>query len=374
MNAAVDRAQARKAEAATRPLGLGVLIPDFKGATVEGAPFVMHRIAGEPTLLALGGDYGRPGAQAAFRALQGDDRLRDAPVQVVGAAVRDGEGLAERERPNVALIADRDGAFCRGLGVLGDDGRFAPCLMLLDATLRVLAVFPESEVSAAAEAALDAAGAWKALQPDLFAPVLTVPRVFEPELCRTLIALYRREGGESSGFMREVDGKTVVVNDPTHKRRADLGIEDAGLRQALQGRIQARLVPSIKRAFSFQATRMERYIVACYAARDSGFFRRHRDNTTLGTAHRRFAVTINLNAEEYEGGDLRFPEFGPRRYRAPTGGAVVFGCDLLHEVEPVTRGERFAFLPFLYDEAGAKVREQNSHALSDPALRYAAAS
>jgi hypothetical protein len=48
-------------------------------------------------------------------------------------------------------------------------------------------------------------------------------------------------------------------------------------------------------------------------------------------------VTINLNAEEYDGGDLRLPEFGRQAYRAPTGGAVVFSCSLLHEALPVTR-------------------------------------
>jgi predicted 2-oxoglutarate/Fe(II)-dependent dioxygenase YbiX len=104
---------------------------------------------------------------------------------------------------------------------------------------------------------------------------------------------------------------------------------------------------------------MERYIVCCYAAEDGGHFRAHRDNTTKGTAHRKFAVTINLNTEEYEGGALRFPEFGDRQYRPPTGGAVVFSCSLLHEALPVTAGERFAFLPFLYDEAGAKLRDEN---------------
>jgi predicted 2-oxoglutarate/Fe(II)-dependent dioxygenase YbiX len=61
-------------------------------------------------------------------------------------------------------------------------------------------------------------------------------------------------------------------------------------------------------------------------------------------------VTINLN-NDYAGGDLRFPEFGPRRYRGPVGGAVVFSCALLHEVTPVTRGVRYAKLPFLYDSA-----------------------
>jgi hypothetical protein len=57
---------------------------------------------------------------------------------------------------------------------------------------------------------------------------------------------------------------------------------------------------------------------------------------------------------------LRFPEFGSRQYQPPTGGALVFSCSLLHEVSPVRRGKRYAFLPFLYDEAGARVRQENA--------------
>jgi hypothetical protein len=38
---------------------------------------------------------------------------------------------------------------------------------------------------------------------------------------------------------------------------------------------------------------------------------------------------------------------------------VVFSCSLLHEAMPVTRGKRYMFLPFLYDEAGARVRAEN---------------
>ncbi len=75
-------------------------------------------------------------------------------------------------------------------------------------------------------------------------------------------------------------------------------------------------------------------------------------------------MTLNLNATEYDGGDLVFPEFGPRPYRAPTGAAVVFSCSLLHEATPVTRGKRYAYLPFLYDEAAARLREVNSRFLA----------
>jgi predicted 2-oxoglutarate/Fe(II)-dependent dioxygenase YbiX len=159
--------------------------------------------------------------------------------------------------------------------------------------------------------------------------------------------------------MRDVDGKTVGVMDPM-KRRRDVRLEDVPeLRREILGRLDRALIPMIARAFQFRATRLERYLVACYDADEGGYFEAHRDNETFGTAHRRFAVSINLNAEGFEGGDLRFPEFGSRTYRPPTGGAVVFCCALQHEATPVTCGRRYAFLPFLYDEDGQKIREAN---------------
>jgi hypothetical protein len=60
---------------------------------------------------------------------------------------------------------------------------------------------------------------------------------------------------------------------------------------------------------------------------------------------------------------LRFPEFGLRRYKAPTGGAIVFSCSLLHEALPVTRGLRYATLPFLYDDEAAAIRMANQRFL-----------
>src|SRR5262249_42265116 len=142
---------------------------------------------------------------------------------------------------------------------------------------------------------------------DMFPPVLVLPNVFEPELCRTLIAGYDAHGGDESGFMRDIDGKTVLVRDHTHKRRRDFLVDNADLIKTLQDRIRRRIVPEIGKAFQFHVTRMERYLVGCYRADEGGHFRPHRDNTTKGTAHRRFAVTINLN-DAFEGGELSFPE------------------------------------------------------------------
>ena len=60
-----------------------------------------------------------------------------------------------------------------------------------------------------------------------------------------------------------------------------------------------------------------------------------------------------------KGGKLKLPEFGRHLYSPPTGGAVVFPYSLLHEATPVTSGKRFVFLPFLYDDAAARLREAN---------------
>ena len=38
---------------------------------------------------------------------------------------------------------------------------------------------------------------------------------------------------------------------------------------------------------------------------------------------------------------------------------MIFSCSLLHEATQVTKGTRYCFLPFLYDDPAAKIREQN---------------
>lgn len=263
--------------------------------------------------------------------------------------------------PGVIHFWDFDAQISRLYEVVSADNAYRPTTVVLDPSLRILTISPWPEnVTEHIPNVLRFIDRQQPLTSEAFvAPVLVVPNVFEREFCQSLMQLYEQQGGTESGFMRDIDGKTVVVSDHSHKRRADYEIMDEGLIRQTQIRMHRRLLPEIKKAFQFDVTRIERHIVACYDATTGGHFRAHRDNTTLGTAHRRFAVTINLNAENFEGGNLRFPEFGRRTYRAATGGAVVFSCSLLHEATPVTKGKRYAFLPFLYDEAAAKIRQAN---------------
>jgi predicted 2-oxoglutarate/Fe(II)-dependent dioxygenase YbiX len=198
-----------------------------------------------------------------------------------------------------------------------------------------------------------------------FAPVLTLPRVFEPEFCEALIGYFKAREPTESGFAADADGRAVEVINPMLKRRQDVTVEDQAVRGAIEHKLRTRLLPMIKRAFGWQATEIERYLIGRYAEHDQGFFFPHRDDVAIGAAHRKFAVTINLNAD-FEGGELRFPEFGRRTYRPPAGGAAVFCCSLLHEATPVTAGVRYALLPFLYDEAGARLRKANLALVGQP--------
>jgi predicted 2-oxoglutarate/Fe(II)-dependent dioxygenase YbiX len=281
------------------------------------------------------------------------------------------KGRIQQQIPGIRFFLDYDRAVSRAFGADTNDGsgRYHAHWLLLDETLRVTGCYPLSEADAALAAFADLVAARPG--PD-WAPVVMVPNVLEPDMCRQLIAAYEADGGEESGFMRDVDGMTRVLVDPSHKVRRDFLIEDPEVARQLNLRIQLRLAPMVQRAFQFNATRVERLLVGCYEAETGGHFRAHRDNTTKGTAHRRFAVTINLNAEDYEGGDLLFPEFGSRTYRAPTGGAVAFSCSLLHQAMPVTKGRRYAFLPFLYDDAAALLRERNARFLEGELANYRA--
>jgi predicted 2-oxoglutarate/Fe(II)-dependent dioxygenase YbiX/peroxiredoxin len=360
-------APAAAAPADPQPLLPGEPAPWFRVPALSGSPsYVFDTAAGRPILLLFFGLASQKQSADALalvqarRALFDDDHACFFGITVDPADAE--TGRIAQQLPGIRFFLDYDRAVSRLYGADLGDGRYRPHWLLLDRTLRVAGTFP-IDAGAAALAALEAAA--KAPPLPSFAPVLVVPNIFEPELCRHLIALYEKNGGEESGFMREVDGKTVMLTDPNHKKRRDYLIEDMKLQGQLALRVRRRLNPMIARAFQFEPTRMERYIVACYDAEKGGHFRPHRDNTTRGTAHRRFAVSINLNAEDFDGGDLRFPEFGRATYRPPTGGAVVFSCSLLHEATPVTRGTRYAFLPFLYDEAAAEVREANNAFLGE---------
>ncbi len=272
--------------------------------------------------------------------------------------------------PRVDVLWDFERKLTMALGLLTTTpGQPRPavraCSVLLDPALRVERILDLDEPlthGARVEAAMrEALAAWpRTSQPAVPIPVLPIPRVLDAALCAELIAYFDAQPSRPSGVTAtRFDGTQEYIVRPEYKVRRDVVIEDEGLQRALRRCLDRRVVPEIQRAFQFKVTRMERYVIGAYLAEEGGWFNAHRDNTGPLTAHRRFACSLNLN-EDYEGGDIRFPEYGPHAFRPAKGGAIAFSCHLLHRVEPVRAGRRLAVLPFLYDEEGEALRRRNA--------------
>jgi hypothetical protein len=237
-----------------------------------------------------------------------------------------------------SCLLDRRGELGRAFASTG------PLAVIVDAAGRVADVLPRPTPEAITARV---AQLYTATQPAVVqakAPVLLLERVVDPGQCRTLIDYWQRKDKVSN----TVGGLQGNVVNGDVKRRHDVLLDDPRLFVQLRDCLVRRVVPAILRAFHIGIMVIEAPIIGCYDADSGGRFGRHRDNTSSYTAHRQFALSLNLNPdEEYEGGELRFPEFGRELYRPVAGGALVFSSSLLHEVVPVTRGRRFGVFTFL---------------------------
>lgn len=231
--------------------------PKYHFDTVAGHPIVLcfFRSAGDPASQRILHDFMRFG-----------DRFDDGVLNLFFGVSVDPEDERQervREQRGMRYFWDFDFEVSKLYGTVTNaanpaDG-YRGMTVLLDQRLRVLRVFPfddHPETHAArvmAEAdAIPPQGPF--VNGQEHAPVLIVPRVFEPELCRRLIDHYEQHGGEESGFLRQVDGKTVGMYDFSHKRRRGQDIMDDKLRKSCMIRIHDRLAPEIEKAYQFKAT------------------------------------------------------------------------------------------------------------------------
>jgi predicted 2-oxoglutarate/Fe(II)-dependent dioxygenase YbiX len=259
--------------------------------------------------------------------------------------------------PDVAMLADSAGKIRAGLREMSGRTAPGPLAFLLDRNQRVIAIESGGRlVQWALERWRQEPAPAPARTAGEAAPVLIVPNVLSREECGALID--RWSGHHAEGTVTSlVKGEQVNRVYEDLKKRRDHKISDPEVEKPLLALIGRRIAPELDKAFHYRRFRFDRPNVVCYDAERGDHFRRHRDNQTPATADRQFALTINLNSEEYEGGELAFPEYGQASYKPPTGGAILFSCSLLHEALPVTRGQRFALLSFLRDAASTASRK-----------------
>jgi len=218
---------------------------------------------------------------------------------------------------------------------------------VLDPAHRVMQI---AEGAGAASLMLDCLRAQKRGEPvrlQAHPPVLVLPRVLAPAECACLIEAFHRsvrvwasDGRTTEGFRNEA-GDFQVRHHGQYGSLREFVVRDPTIQQLLDLRFQRRVLPEMKKAFQTVPTGREGYRISCYDAAEGGSLRPHRDDSVPRIAHRRFTVTVNLNAGEYEGGELRFPEYGDQLYEVERGTAIVWSASLLHEVLPMRRGRRF---------------------------------
>ena len=336
----------------TAPIPAPACAPTTHGVALDQSFFSLDPQAGRPLALALIGRLSLAEARDALAACgaRADDLARTGADLVALVELHSPHALEvlNAAPPGVRVIFSSPEVFAawgfphRAAVLVGLDGGArlldAPWLASEAAFERLLAAFR----ALPREAPFDDAAP---------APVLVVPNILSADLCRELVAHF--EASEPVfGGMASVDENGAFVHkvEAGKKHRYDLvlGPRDRYLNRVMAG-VATRVIPEIKKAFQVEICHTDRILLARYDE-TGGYFRRHRDNAAPSVAFRQFALSINLN-DDFDGGQVLFPEYNLRRYRPRAGSGVVFSCSLLHEAAAVTRGRRYCALTFLHDAA-----------------------
>lgn len=350
---------------------IGVPAPMFVGKTTTNEHYQFHSVGGRYIVLSFLGDLRVDILAKTYQDIlkKGHQYFDDENVAFFAISTQqETESLLQERIPGIRFFKDYDkkiSVLYRALDT-EDDTQYRPYSVILNPnlTIRHVLFFKKEEDHASRLIDLikqlpikeEFAGV------KMHAPILIIPNVFPINFCNEMIDYYHKIGGVPSGYMIKRDGYSVYNHDSSFKRRSDCTIDDESIKERMRHYLSTKVRPQVKKAYHFDLEYIERYIVACYTAEEKGYFKAHRDNTTPATLHRNFACTINLN-DDFEGGELLFPEYGTNLYKPPLGAALIFSCSILHEAQPVTKGIRYCTLPFFYNEAGKNIREENIHLL-----------
>ena len=269
------------------------------------------------------------------------------------AVTLEGLEIAQAQKIPFPVLLDRGGDVFRAFNA---DTRDIPTTVVLRPNQHVMAILKSAPGVQATEALAQITCLAAERRPVLMThhpPVLIVPDVLSASDCRYLITVFETRGQTIMPPGAGIDyiGTDYKMRIPEYGRadRVDHWIVDSDTSTLLHRRMEQRLLPEIAKAFQYRITRWERLRIGCYQGERGGELHGHRDNVEP-TPYRRFAMSINLNLEEFAGGELHFPEFGDQRYRPANGTALVFSSSLLHEALHVTSGRRLVVLGFLFGD------------------------
>ena len=187
--------------------------------------------------------------------------------------------------------------------------------------------------------------------------LLVVKNFFDPELCRRIREQVRSTSDWQSGEVR--DDENWVVDETVRKTQY------AGVSESTELLVKRRLMalkPRLESHFSVELTACEGVNFLFYS--QGGFYLPHQDSNMATDApellkKRQVSIVIFLNEEAkephpdgYGGGALVFygllkdPRWAQWGFpiSSETGLLIAFPSHLMHEVEPVTHGERYTIV------------------------------
>jgi peroxiredoxin len=335
-------------------LSAGDIAPQCKLLAAEGRTVDIRAddIAGNPIVLIFCARFSEAAAAALAGIVAARQSFSDAGAKLFAVTLDDAKAARSSKVPFPVLL-DSDGTVFRAFGA---DTSELPTTLVLRPNGHVMAILkspPSVQSSEALACVTQLAAERRAVLMTHHPPVLLIPDVLSADDCRDLVTIFRTRG---QTFVPPGPGIDYIGTDykmriPEYGRadRIDHWIVDKSTETLLHHRIEHRLLPEIAKAFQYRITRWERLRIGCYQGERGGELHGHRDNVEP-TPYRRFAMSINLNVDEFAGGELRFPEFGDQRYRPANGTAIVFSSSLLHEALHVTSGVRLVLLAFLFGD------------------------
>jgi len=170
--------------------------------------------------------------------------------------------------------------------------------------------------------------------------LVNVPNLLEPAEVKTIRGLI-----EAAPF---VDGKeTAGQRNQRIKRNEQIPSTWEGREQ-----IKKLVLDALYRNVSFRHAALPQQIIGPTVSRyrPGMHYGMHVDDALMGPPDHLYrsdvSFTVFINEpQEYEGGELFINSpFGPQQIKLPAGSAIVYPSSTLHEVRPVTQGERLVVI------------------------------
>lgn len=196
----------------------------------------------------------------------------------------------------------------------------------------------------------------KYLDNNINIPYLIIDNVFSKELLKKIIDFYNQQKNNNK----------LIDHKHSTKNRSHV-YPNIELEKEIDNKLSRNVLQELRKVFYFDAKYRETYKISSYDSVSSGRFHPHRD-TVSPYQHRKYAMSLLLN-DNYEGGELYFPEYGIK-IKPKANTAIIFPGINTHQVLTVTKGSRMAMITFFVNGKTRPMYKFKSHFFDDKNIKF----